>query len=329
MKRRRHSFTPQHRQLAFSMVRLLADGVHGDQIVLESCQESCPDCMVLGCCVMRPAEGSVTDLHDSRRLQQHRFAKRVIRRSAGLTPSSCHSPPQCVRRSWLTQALNLALCAVSGHSVSDECLQRQFQESRRFFELPLAEKLRLRVRRLNVVGLLTMHDTALGAIGMHTLSCDRSLSVHWIYSKCDSPYGRKDGAPCYAKLPLRQHLYKHKMSMSLTVHPGGHQQPWVPPVRDRHREEPVPAVGPEGGVERVPGLGGRRCGHALPRPQPLAGRGAAARLPPRHDRVLPRHERRRRQVLACAQRRELRSLSRTACCCGTQCCSMSTASWEA
>ena len=44
------------------------------------------------------------------------------------------------------EACARCLCAVSGHGVSEECLQRQFQESRRFFELPLAEKLRVRVR---------------------------------------------------------------------------------------------------------------------------------------------------------------------------------------
>ena len=40
----------------------------------------------------------------------------------------------------------LLLFAVSGHGVSDDCLQRQFLESKNFFALPLADKLRVRVR---------------------------------------------------------------------------------------------------------------------------------------------------------------------------------------
>ena len=39
-----------------------------------------------------------------------------------------------------------SLLAVSGHDVSEECLRRQFQQSKEFFALPLADKLRVRVR---------------------------------------------------------------------------------------------------------------------------------------------------------------------------------------
>ena len=115
--------------------------------------------------------------------------------------------------------------AVANHGVSPELVARQFDASRRFFQLPLDAKLALQVipfRR-----------------AQPRFSCQLHLCTA---SHADIKKGKRGG---HAVL-----LCRFSQSLACVI-PGGPHQPGVLPIRHGQREKPLRAGRPQGGLQPV------------------------------------------------------------------------------